>query len=257
MWGQTWGHLIWGTSASAAVPALPGGALLLLAGLLLFVGYRVGRRQRAPRWMAAGIGLAVALLPIVVAHATSTFGVPFTFTNGTVADASQVNQNFSAVAAEINNVRNLTSILTDCDFRPNESTLHLSCGTGPGGATIIGGGFPALLLASVRVPMGAIISSADVWVSDYNSSTNIKVCLEGVGDSFGSYDNTIPCASTSGAPGIEMLTITPPNPNFAVQGSNGSFEFLIFATDNSGTNGSWPSDGTINVRSAYVHYQIP
>jgi hypothetical protein len=257
MWGQTWGQLIWGRNASAAVPALPGGALLLLAGLLLFVGYRIGRRRRAPRWMAAGIGIAVALLPIVVAHATSTFGVPFTFTNGTVADATQVNQNFSAVATEINNLRNQTSVLTECDFRPYDSTIRSICGSGPGGAFIASGAFPAYLLASVRVPMGATISSADVWVGDINSSTNIKVCLEFLGDSLNTYDNSIPCASTSGAPGNVMLTITPPTPNFALQGSNGTFEFMIFATDNSGTNVSWPNDGTINVRSAYVHYQIP
>lgn len=254
MWGQSWGQMIWGSHATA-VPAVPGGILLLLAGLLLFVGYRVGRRRHAPRWMALAIGLGVALVPIAIVHATSTFGVPISFTNGTVADANQVNQNFSAVATEINSLRNQTSVLTDCDFRARSSTQLVQCGSGQGGASLAAPGDNALM-AAVRVPSGATITGADVWVADTNASVNLKVCLWAPLDNLGTFDmNSFTCASTSGAPGIVKLTLTA---NFAVvQGNNESFEFFISTTDSSGNSVSWPTDASLAVRSAYVHHQLP
>jgi hypothetical protein len=256
MWGQQWGSMTWGTQTIAAVPALPGGMLLLLGALLLLVGYRMGRRQRAPRWMALVVGLGVALVPLAIVHATSTFGVPFTFTNGTVADASQMNQNFTAVANEINNLRNQTSVVTECEFRARTSTQAVHCGTGGGGAYLSAAGIDGTLVAAVHVPSGAIITSADVWVGDTNPSTDIQVCMTGLNDNFGAFDSiTFSCASTTGSPGIVKLTIT--TNVTVVQGNNKSFELNIFSNDTSGFGTSWPTDGSITVRSAYVHYQLP
>jgi hypothetical protein len=254
MWGQSWGQMIWGKQASAAVPALPGGMLLLLAGLLLWVGYRMGRRQHAPRLMAVAIGFGLALVPIAIVHATSTFGVPFSFTNGTVADATQVNQNFSALTAEINALRNQTSVLTDCDFGSRAGTL-VDCALGNGGASIVAPGDNALVSA-VRVPQGATITSADVWVGDTNTSTNLRVCLWGMFDSSGGFDQSIPCAFSSGSGGIQKLTITPSGG--VVQGNNLSYEIVVFPSDSSGNIVSvWPTDVSLTVRSAYLHYQLP
>jgi hypothetical protein len=90
MWGLNWGQMIWGQAA--AVPALSFWAVILLAAVLGAWGVR---RLRSPRPRMAGmIALAAALLLPISARA-----LPFTFTNGTVADANQVNANFAAVVA--------------------------------------------------------------------------------------------------------------------------------------------------------------
>jgi hypothetical protein len=89
MWGQSWGQMIWG--APTAVPAVEFWGVVLLAALLGSLGVRRLRSAR-PRLMGM-TALAVALLVPITARA-----VPFTFTNGTVADATQVNANFAAVS---------------------------------------------------------------------------------------------------------------------------------------------------------------
>jgi hypothetical protein len=90
MWGQSWGQMIWGQAA--VVPAVGfWGAMLLGAAL----GAWGVRRLRGPRPRVVGtIVLCLALLLPISARA-----LPFTFTNGTVADATQVNANFAAVVA--------------------------------------------------------------------------------------------------------------------------------------------------------------
>jgi hypothetical protein len=256
MWGQNWGQMIWGKQTTAVVPGLPGAMLPLLAGLLLLVGYWMGRRQRAPRWMALGIGLVVALLPVAIVHATSTFAVPNFFTNGTVADAAQVNANFIGVANEINALRNQTSVITDCDFRPRVSTQPVQCGAGNGGAAYIAGSSDNTLLAAARVPSGATITGADVWVTDTSSSTNLKVCLYSVTDGCCGYDpNAFTCAITNGTPGYVELTLAPTGTE--IQGDGVSFELNITSVDSSGSRANWPTDLSLAVRSAYVHYQLP
>jgi hypothetical protein len=94
MWGQSWGQLIWGRAA--AVPGVSfWGAMLLGAGLLL-----LGRRL-----LARGSGRAQTLM--LAAHAfllplsSALAALPFSFTNGTVADANQVNSNFSALDTRV------------------------------------------------------------------------------------------------------------------------------------------------------------
>jgi hypothetical protein len=88
MWGQTWGQLVWGQTAS--VPSLGGWGTLVLGVLLGMTAVLALRRVGA---RAAGVlVLAVALIVPIAARA-----LPFTFANGTIADADQVNANFAAV----------------------------------------------------------------------------------------------------------------------------------------------------------------
>ncbi len=89
MWGHIWGHMNWGQAA--AVPALGFWGAVTLVALLGGLGVTRLRRGR-PQWMAL-IALVIALLVPISARA-----VPFTFTNGTVADANQVNANFAALS---------------------------------------------------------------------------------------------------------------------------------------------------------------
>jgi hypothetical protein len=88
MWGQTWGQLIWGQAAS--VPSLGWWGALLLGVLLGMVAAHTLRGARA-RAIGAFV-LAIAFIVPIAAHA-----LPFTFSNGTIADANQVNANFEAV----------------------------------------------------------------------------------------------------------------------------------------------------------------
>jgi hypothetical protein len=81
--------MIW--SQVSAVPAVGFWGALALAALLGAVGVR--RLRGKARLAGAGALALVLLLPI------SARAVPFTFTNGTVADATQVNANFAALAS--------------------------------------------------------------------------------------------------------------------------------------------------------------
>ena len=77
-------------SQMASVPAVGFGGTLLLGVVLGVTGVWCLRRVR-PRVMGMmAVGFAI-LIPISVG------AVPFAFTNGTVADANQVNANFAAV----------------------------------------------------------------------------------------------------------------------------------------------------------------
>ena len=89
-WGQNWGTMIWGQSTpSYQVPFMDGMGLIISALVIAVIGL-VSMRFGSKRMAAF---LVVLLAPI------SAITVPslVTFTNGTVADATQVNANFQAI----------------------------------------------------------------------------------------------------------------------------------------------------------------
>jgi len=88
MWGQNWGQMIWG---GTPVPAIGFWGTLLLGAVLGAVGVSF-LRGRKPRTVGA-IVLALALIIPISARAITLI----TFTNGTIADANQVNANFAAL----------------------------------------------------------------------------------------------------------------------------------------------------------------
>lgn len=91
MWGQKWGQLVWGRIAAA--PALPAWGILLLGAALFLLTLRLLRAR------SRTIGLAALVLAFAVPLTAHAISLPFTFTNGTVADATQINANFAALAA--------------------------------------------------------------------------------------------------------------------------------------------------------------
>jgi hypothetical protein len=250
MWGQKWGSMVWG--GVHTVPALSTGMLIALAVLLLVIGYRMGRQRRAPRWLALVVGVGAALLPVAVVQAT-TFTVPFTFTNGSIADANQVNQNFSTVATEIDRLRKQTAVLGDCAFHPRISSVQWQCALGQGGASITNGG-DITLSGPVDVPQGATITSIDAWVADTSATVDVQLCMRGVVDNQGFFDGGPACVSTSGTPGFTKLTL---NAN-VLQGNGEAWELFFFTTDSTtGAFVNWPAGATITVRTAYIHYETP
>ncbi|MGH0031026.1 MAG: hypothetical protein ACQGVC_14625 [Myxococcota bacterium] len=94
MWNQLWGQMSWGT---AVVPGPGAGALLGVALAMLLVGWWATRR-RAVRPLAALLLVSGLAVPIAV-YATVT--LPYTFSNGSVADADEVNANFAALVAAV------------------------------------------------------------------------------------------------------------------------------------------------------------
>ena len=88
-WGEDWGTLTWG-AAIAAVPTMGwlGGALLV--GLLVGAGMR---RKGGRAGAALGLLLAFAYAPVAEAQVS----VPNTLSNGSVAEADAMNENFEAL----------------------------------------------------------------------------------------------------------------------------------------------------------------
>lgn len=95
MWGiEDWGELIWG--GGAAVPSMPlGGLLLLMFGCFLAGGYFLQPERRSLRNSL----LAAVLIAIPISVGAVT--LPHTFSNGSVADADEVNANFDALASAL------------------------------------------------------------------------------------------------------------------------------------------------------------
>ena len=90
-WGDNWGVMVWG-AAPSAVPSIDGLGLGLLALVLIGLAIR-GLRSRAT------LGLMVLASFVGAADlAEAQVTIPNTFTNGQVADAAEVNANFSALA---------------------------------------------------------------------------------------------------------------------------------------------------------------
>jgi hypothetical protein len=94
MWNQLWGGMLWG---APAVPG-PGAWWLLLGGLAVLWASRRILRGRSARPLAAVLTLALVAVPIAV---WATVTLPHTFSNGTVADADEVNANFAALVAAV------------------------------------------------------------------------------------------------------------------------------------------------------------
>jgi hypothetical protein len=159
MWGLDWGQMIWGRSASVAVPALGFWGTLLLGAVLGAVGVR---RLRGRARMAGAAALALALLLPISARA-----LPFTFTNGTVADATQVNANFAALASAQSLGPSASSSIVDLT-----TSLGNTCASGGGiriddrvGPDAIGGQFviqsgQTLVVTSVNVSFSTSATNA-------------------------------------------------------------------------------------------------
>lgn len=98
MWGQSWGDLIWGTASTTAQVPFGGWALLTLGFLIGVLAARARRSKAHALVLVAGI----AVLPAIALTATST--LPHAFQNGTLADADEVNANFTELENRISGV---------------------------------------------------------------------------------------------------------------------------------------------------------
>jgi hypothetical protein len=98
MWHlEQWGSLVWG---GASIPAMPITMLLGMVACFLAGGWFFQPSRRSRRSITVLVLLAA--LPLSIAAVS----VPYTFVNGTIADAEQVNANFSALVGAANDLRN-------------------------------------------------------------------------------------------------------------------------------------------------------
>jgi len=116
-WGEDWGTMIWGSAPG--VPGLEGAGLVLLACALVAGTWRVRRQSVALNALLVALAVPLtvgALVPYslsdgaiadpaqvnanfasLVVDANASLVLPHVFTNGQIADANQVNENFSAI----------------------------------------------------------------------------------------------------------------------------------------------------------------
>ena len=117
-WGENWGTMIWGSAPR--VPGLEGTGLVLLAcALFAATAWRLRRRSAVVNSLLVALGLPLtvgALVPYSFSDgaiadpaemnanfaslghdANAALAVPHVFANGQIADANEVNANFSSI----------------------------------------------------------------------------------------------------------------------------------------------------------------
>ena len=99
MWGtDSWGEMLWG--GVQAVPLMGPFGFLAMALCFLVGGWVMQSRHRT-RWLTH---LTVTALLVVPLAAVAAVTLPHSFTDGTVAEAEQVNANFDALVTEVNSL---------------------------------------------------------------------------------------------------------------------------------------------------------
>ncbi len=94
MWEELWGQMVWG--GTTPVPTIGAVGVVLLVGILLGAGYARGRFT--PRVVATSVVTLMLVVPLFAVAAGVV--VPHVFSNGSIADADEVNANFSALEVD-------------------------------------------------------------------------------------------------------------------------------------------------------------
>jgi len=189
-WGENWGSMIWGSVA--AVPSLEGvGVWLLVISLFGAAAWRLRRRSTHASLML----VLLPLLPLLMApHYTNWHA----FTNGSVADADDVNENFDTLESEIELVKSELALLRlgevlsnkslgSCVIRNNSSSLNSY--TDP----LIGDGFAKTMVANhetENINIGDLQSACTDAVFDVLLTEYCKYNTESVVRQVVVYDET-------------------------------------------------------------------
>lgn len=97
MWGDIWGEFLWGEPI-AQVPSIGLFGLLILALAVMMIGVAAHRRDGS-RWIIWTVSCVGVLIPFTIYAGTTI--LPHSFVNGTIADATEVNENFDALVFAI------------------------------------------------------------------------------------------------------------------------------------------------------------
>ena len=121
-WGEQWGSMVWGQS-SANVPMMGGVGQFIFFGLLLVIGVFVIKRWGLMKTLPAVAVLS--LIPLIVEADEIQLN---TFQNGEVADADEVNENFTNLKNAINAINKSNVITRQATTDYNEVISEPYCG---------------------------------------------------------------------------------------------------------------------------------
>lgn len=113
MWGENWGAMIWGNPNGVIPVAIPiDGIWLFILGIILGATAIIARRNKMARLASFSF---ILIVPVVAAFAVN---LPHTFSNGTIADADEVNDNFQTLTESINDLEGSILVRTNCVWTP-------------------------------------------------------------------------------------------------------------------------------------------
>ena len=167
-WGdENWGEMLWGLPAS--VPSLPGIGLIALAFALAATAAWT-LRKRCP---ALGLPVLLLLLAIPLVVAAETLTVPNTFTNGTTAEADEVNANFAAVETAINdNDSRITEAQSTADAAVAGHTVNTN--------TQLDEDQVDAFVADNGFGLATDVSANTAAIAALGAATGLEACLDGL-----------------------------------------------------------------------------
>ena len=120
-WGQSWGSMVWSQS-STNVPVMGDVGQFIFSGLLLVIGVFVTKRWGLIKTLPAIAMLS--LMPLMVDADEIELN---TFQNGQVADADEVNENFTNLKSAVDSI-NINNVVTrQITADHNDATASPQC----------------------------------------------------------------------------------------------------------------------------------
>jgi hypothetical protein len=184
-WGQeNWGAMVWGQSAPIApVPGLGWlGLTVLTLGLAATTAWTLRKRRGI-----VGLPVLLVLLAVPLVVAAGTVADLNTFVNGTPADADQVNANFDAVEAAVNdNDSRITTAQSTADSNAagislsapvisgNTSNISTNTAAISSSAPVISGNTTSI--AALQAQLAAL----EALVESYHAPSRFIACVDGL-----------------------------------------------------------------------------
>ena len=237
-WGENWGEMVWGGNAAPVAVPMTGwlGLGLLIAVLLMTALWKM---NRVPSRVGLTLSLFLLVPALIAPHITTWNSLTwYTFINGEVADAAEVNQNFSALTDALdvtvpNSFAN-SGIADANEVNSNFDTLKTAVDT-----------FTNDLAAATSATDTAFINGGSAACAEAGGTWNA-----GTGTCAGSYNCFVGgfCAQAA----IEY----PP----AIHGTTNRYEGHTAATEpalSAGCNVGYPWGDGEWVRDLYVQFSLP
>jgi len=180
MWGQNWSTMIW--TAASAVPAIQFWGAMALGAALMFFGSQAVKRGASPR----AIGLIALVIASVLPITGALASLPFTFTNGTIADANQVNSNFNSLDSRVSGLQ--TNALTTI----SSSNLNLT-----DSSTADWEPFSVTCINQLNANGGTCSGNACGSIPDACVIGAQRKCVEGLGFRFGFFNGEVSSPNTA------------------------------------------------------------
>lgn len=159
-------------------------------------------RERILLWTAAAPFLL--LLIVVGVAAAGSVTIPTTFTPNTVADANQVNANFSAIAVAVNdNDSRITANAAAIAALPATPRVWAQVDADVGGVAVTSSTSKEVSSLAINAPAnGVLVISGQVYVANNEATSTVyslRPSLDGTFLDPGSFTSTFHCAASGSA----------------------------------------------------------